>query len=155
MLVAHQEVSRLVPAPRQEVWDVLTDLDRRAEVLSAVVRVERVDDGDAFGVGTRWRETRRAGRREETQELEATEVDAPSSYRWRAEAHGSSYAGGVRLEPVEGGRCTRVVLTFGGEAQGLLPRALAVVTAPVGHRLVRRALETDLHDVHRALGSRG
>lgn len=52
-------VVREIAAPQGRVWDTITDLATAPVTLSGVTRVERLDAGDAFGVGTRWRETRR------------------------------------------------------------------------------------------------
>ncbi|WP_241566021.1 SRPBCC family protein [Prescottella agglutinans] len=48
----------VVDATPAAVWTVLTEIDRDAETLSGVSRVERVA-GSGYEVGTRWRETRR------------------------------------------------------------------------------------------------
>ncbi|MFP4235572.1 MAG: SRPBCC family protein, partial [Nitriliruptoraceae bacterium] len=50
--------SREVAAPAERVWEVVTDIEGSAAVLSAVDAIERLDDGVGFGEGTRWRETR-------------------------------------------------------------------------------------------------
>jgi len=51
------EVTRVIPAPLDRVWEVFTDLARRPAWLSDVESVEVLTPGP-FGAGTRWRETR-------------------------------------------------------------------------------------------------
>ena len=50
-------VERDVSAPAETVWAIVTDLDRTAEVISAITALERTDGGSGFGVGSAWRET--------------------------------------------------------------------------------------------------
>ena len=52
------KVDREVAAPAEVVWAICTDLDRTAEVISAITALERTDGGTGFGVGTAWQETR-------------------------------------------------------------------------------------------------
>ena len=107
------KVSREVIAPAEQVWSVITDLDRAAERLSGVNALERVS-GPAFDVGTRWRETRKMFGKEATEEMEVASVTPGSAYTVLAESHGSKYESGLRVEASGGARCTPVVVRQAG-----------------------------------------
>ena len=69
---------RTIAAPPERVWEIITDLDFAAEVMSAIVKVERLE-GEGYEVGVRWRETRRMFGREELTAVEARQgfLDRP------------------------------------------------------------------------------
>lgn len=54
------QLSERVRAPAQDVFAVLTDVESAPSRIPAIIKVEVVERaGEPFGVGTRWRETRR------------------------------------------------------------------------------------------------
>ena len=72
------EVERLVRAPADRLWAILTDIAHADQTLSGVTRVEPLTEGP-YRVGTRWRETRRMFGREDTQQLRVTLGDRVAS----------------------------------------------------------------------------
>ena len=84
--MAQLEVSRTVNAPANTLWSIVVDLDGAAERISAIEDIQRLDDGDGFGVGTRWRETRTMFGRSATAEMEVTEFVPGRSYAVEADA---------------------------------------------------------------------
>ena len=139
-------MSLRVDAPAEVVWQVLTDLDRWPEVMSGVVRVEQDGEGP-LREGTTWRETRRGGGREETQEMTVVAVDEGRSFTAEASAHGTRYASTTRVEP-RGDAC-ELSTTFSGEPGTGRARVVATLTRGIALPFVRRALLKDLHDVAR------
>lgn len=102
-----------------KVFAAVTDLSRINEWMPGFVAIERLTD-DPFGVGTRWRETRRMFGQDASEEFDVTVCDPPR----RLELHvdgtkGSSKKGEYRFVhrfvPDQGG--TRVYLS--GEIDGL------------------------------------
>jgi hypothetical protein len=71
--VSALEISRRISAPTERIWSVITDLDAAPDQLSGVESIERIS-GPEFGVGTRWRETRRMFGKEAVEELEVGTV---------------------------------------------------------------------------------
>ena len=58
-MTGHQlSLERLVRAPADRVSAVLTDIAHADQTLSGVTQVEPLTEGP-YGVGTKWRETRR------------------------------------------------------------------------------------------------
>ena len=139
-------VSRDIAASATTVWATITDIDGSAEVLTAVERIERLDDRASFGVGVRWRETRVMFGRESTEELEVTEVEPQRRYTVRAEASGTSYTSVLQVEPLGEHHC-RLTMSFSGQPSGMLGRLLAATLGRWFRRATRDALRQDLADI--------
>ncbi|MCT7353265.1 SRPBCC family protein [Streptomyces sp. 15-116A] len=137
-------VERRIAAPRDRVWDALTDLQGMERVLKGVTKVEVLTEGP-FDVGTRWRETRRMFGKEATEEMWVTACTPAERYVVEAESHGMHYVSEWDLR-ADGPAATTVRMTFTGEPtgrQGLLARLLA----GLGRGAVRKTIAKDLDDV--------
>ncbi|MGW1322316.1 SRPBCC family protein [Streptomyces antibioticus] len=146
-------VERLVGAGQGAVWEALTDLRGMERVLSGVTKVEVLTDG-AFGVGTRWRETRRMFGKDATEEMWVTVSVPPERYVVEAESHGSRYVSAWDLTPA-GPSATTVRMTFSATPTGGLSGLLAKLMGGLGERAVRKAIAKDLADVAAAVEGRG
>lgn len=139
-------IARPVAAPADRVWTILTDLERTAGAMSAVDRVERLDDGPDFGVGTRWRETRTVFGKEATEELTITALEPGRSYVVEAESRGAHYRSELGVEPTSDG-ASRLWMTFGAEPDGLIGRIMGATLGRLFEGATRRMLERDLDDL--------
>ena len=142
-------VAREVAASAETVWRVLTDLDRAEETISAITEIERLDGGTAFGVGTRWRETRIMFGRTATEEMEVTRIDPGRYYVVEAESHGARYRSEMTVEPIAEA-AYRLTMSFGAEAQGTISKILALTMGRLFERSTRKALQKDLADIANA-----
>jgi carbon monoxide dehydrogenase subunit G len=140
------EVSREVAASRDRIWSTVTDLEAAPTTLSGVDRVERLDGGDGFGVGTRWRETRTMFGRQATEEMEVTAVDPPSGYTVVAEHGSTTYTSVIGIEERGPGRC-ELRMTFGAVTTGTVGRVLAATLGRAAAGATRKALRRDLDDI--------
>ncbi|MFE5485883.1 SRPBCC family protein [Streptomyces sp. NPDC056527] len=139
-------VERRIAATPGPVWEALTDLKDLERVLSGVERVEVLTEG-AFGVGTRWRETRRMMGKEATEEMTVTEAVPPDRYVTVADSHGMHYVSEIALRP-DGTSATTVRMTFSASpAEGSRMGFLAKLLSGLGSKAVSRALAKDLDDV--------
>lgn len=148
-------VTRRTTAPPDVVWSVATDIEGTVEVLEGVTGVERLDGGDGFGPGLRWRETRVLFGREASEELEITAVEEGRSYTAEAESGGTRYHSVLRVEPAETG--SLVTMTFGAEQarRRLLGRIADRVGATRAmERATSKALQQDLDDIVAAAEAR-
>ncbi|MDT9691176.1 SRPBCC family protein [Streptomyces sp. P9(2023)] len=146
-------VERRIEVSPGPVWEALTDLAEMPRMLSGVERVEVLTDG-GFGVGTRWRETRRMMGKEATEEMTVTEAEPPDRYVTVADSHGMHYVSEIALRPAGDG-ATTVRMTFSatpaeGNRMGFLTRLLS----RLGAKAVSRALAKDLDDVASSLERR-
>lgn len=142
-------------APPEAVWAVATDIEGTVDVLSGVVAVERLDGGEGFAPGLRWRETRELFGKEASEELEVTAVDPGRSYTVEADSRGTHYRSVFTVEPDDEGG-SRLSMTFGAEQQrqGWLGRFAAKAGGKAIERATRKALQQDLDDIATAAEAR-
>ena len=138
-------VSHNSSATAENVWSVLTDLDNAASSISAIEKVERLDDSDGFGVGTTWRETRTMFGKTATEDMTVTAIDPGRSYSTEARSHGALYRSSLRVEPIDGG--SRITVTFGAEPTGTISRIFASTVGRLFDSYTRKALAKDLTDI--------
>lgn len=148
MAVTSVQVQREILAEPAAVWRLVTDVDRAAEVLSDVVRVERLE-GEGYDVGVSWRETRRVLGKETAEDKRVMSVHAPFSTSVGSESRGARYVTVLRCEPSDLGtvlhaefRGESVNPTFGQRIAWALFRNLEMKTA-------REGLERDVADYAR------
>lgn len=138
-------VTKDIAAGTERVWQVVTDIDGSARTLSGVQQVERLDGGGPFGIGTKWRETRKMFGKEATEEMVVTDIDEGRSYTVHAESNGTIYTSVFTLEPV--GEMTRLSMRFGGEPSGALGKVLANTLGRLFAGATRKMLQRDLDDI--------
>lgn len=139
-------VERPVAAPPERVWAIVTDLERSPTVIGGIDRVERLDGGAGFGVGTRWRETRTIFGKEATEVMEIAAMEPGRSYVATAASRGMRYRTEVGVEGAGPG-ASRLWMTMSGEAEGAAARVMAVLLAPLFRGATRRLLAKDLDDI--------
>lgn len=148
-LVVHRDIR----ASRERIWETITDLERFPEILSGVERVERLDDGGAFDVGTRWQETRRMLGKEATEQMAVSSLEPGSTYTTTAEQGATTYTTTVRIDAADEDRC-RLTMAFAAESSGPVGRLLAATVGRAFQRATRRMLQRDLDDIAEVVESR-
>lgn len=143
--------TRETSATPAQVWKVLTDIEGVADTISGIEKVERLDGGKDFGVGTRWRETRTLFGKTSTEEMEVTEVDPGRSYVTEARSHGAFYRSLIKVEPSESGG-SRLTWVFGAEPEGMVAKIMAATIGRFFEGATRKAIEQDLVDISKAAG---
>ena len=134
-------------ADPRRVWDVLTDVAHADQTLRGVTRVEVLTDGP-YGVGTRWRETRRMFGANATEEMQVTAAEAPSRTVVEADSRGTHYVTEFSVVPTDRD-VTRLRMTFTAEqpdATGV-QRVLGRLFARLGARATRTMMAKDLQDI--------
>ena len=131
-------VSRAIDAPADRVFSVLTDIERLPDSNPDVVAVEFVGD-TRRGPGTRFRETRRSGKKEMVTELELVEWDEGRSARFVSDAGGTVWDTTFRVEPRAPDACH---LTIDMDAR---PHTwLARIMLPLIRGMIRRGMTKHL-----------
>jgi carbon monoxide dehydrogenase subunit G len=138
-------VSREVSVSPEALWELITDLDRSPNVISAVTSVERLDDGIGFGVGTKWQETRLMFGREAVEVLEVTDLDPGRSYTVETDSGGAHYRSVISVEPAPAGSI--ITITFGAESTSGVSKVLAGTIGKLFEGGTRKALVQDLEDI--------
>ncbi|APE21998.1 MULTISPECIES: SRPBCC family protein [Streptomyces] len=146
-------VERRVEASPGRIWESITDLPDMPRVLSGVERVEVLTEG-GFGVGTRWRETRRMLGKEATEEMLVTECEPPDRYVTVADSHGMHYVSEITLTPAGEGATTLRMAFSARPVRGRKAGFLSRLLARFGAKAVAKALTKDLAEIARAVESR-
>lgn len=139
-------VSREIAAPPDVLWTIMTDLGSFEETISAIQSVEALSEDTSFGIGTKWRETRRMFGKQATEVMWVTEIDPGRSYVVNAESHGAKYTTAMSVTPVGNDSC-EVTMDFGAEPVGTMAK---IVTATIGRffeNATRKAFAQDLADI--------
>jgi uncharacterized protein YndB with AHSA1/START domain len=140
-------VSADIEAPIRRVFDLFTDIERAAEHVAGIKRVEMLTPG-SFGIGTRWRETREVFGRLDTAEME---VIAFERYRTYVLSH---YKANVRVEVVFSfepeNTGTHVTIEFTLDGAGFPPGFLTPLSWAIAGK-VRHVLNQDLTDLKNCL----
>lgn len=144
-------VERRIAASPGRVWESITDLRDMPRVLSGVQKVEVLTEG-GFGVGTRWRETRKMLGKEATEEMTVTECVPPDRYVTVAESHGMHYVSELTLK-ADGGATTLRMAFSARPAAGRTPGFVARLLARFGAKAVAKALAKDLSEIANAVES--
>lgn len=137
------ELSEHFQHPPGRILDALTDLDRLGEWMPDFVKLERLE-GDGYGVGTAWMETRRLFGREATEHVEVVELDPPHRLVLEVDgSKGTSRRGEYRftysLTPEDGG--TRVTLAGEGSGLGTVGRVVGRFLLRPFERACRRDVQ--------------
>ena len=140
LTVTHDSVA----APAR-VWNVLTDLDNAAATISAIEKVERLDGGTGFEIGTKWRETRTMFGKKATEDMTVTELDPGRSYKTEARSHGAHYVSTHRVDPIEGG--SRITMAFGAKPTGVISKIFSATVGNLFNNATRKALVRDLVEI--------
>ena len=137
------EVSRLINAPQQRVFDIFSDLGPLAERIDGIESVQVLTEGP-MKVGTRWKETRIMMGKPRTEEMWITAMEAPNFYTAEAESCGSQYVSTLSFQAE--GEGTRVSMTFVGKPVTLLAKLMS----PLGVLFagsIRKVMAKDLEEL--------
>ncbi len=149
----HIEVTRTIAAPSDLVWALMTDLPNSPQVMTGIDSVEMLGGPQAFGVGTRWRETRTMFGKQAIEEMEVTAVVPGRSYTVVADSHGTAYSSTLEVV-AEGDAACVLRMTFGGEPTSAVSRVMAATVGRLFVGTTRKALEKDLADIAAAAEAR-
>lgn len=137
-------------APADVLWDVATDLANAPNNISGITRTE-VLAGEAFGVGTRWRETRTMLGREATETMEITAVDPGRSYTAEAHSSGMHYVTRWDIAATDDG--SEIVMTFSGEPTSTIGRLASRIFGAMSSS-TEKTMRKDMADIARAAEAR-
>lgn len=134
-------VSTQVAAPLARVFEVFTEIDKAAERIPAITKLEMLSEG-SFGNGTRWRETRLMMKKEATEEMWVTGFNPPNSYTVEAQSHGSLYQTLFEFKEEAGG--TQVTWTFDCIAQTFGAKLMAPIFSIFFSGVMKKCMLGDL-----------
>lgn len=146
-----QNVRISINAPRGRIWRIITDMDKWADVISGISKVETLEKPENGLVGLKWRETRTMFGKEATEVMWITDVVENESYHTRAESHGAIYK--TEMKVLESGDESVLSMTFHGTPQTLGARLMWALMGFMFKNSTKKALQQDLNDIKRAAES--
>ena len=132
--------TRQVQAPVARVFDVVAHIENFQKAVPDIVGIEFLSETRS-GVGTRFRETRRMGKREATCDLEVTEYEPEQHVRIVSNAGGTIWDTVFRVTPKGDG--TELSMVMNDKPYKLLARLFTPLIRP----MVRKAVEKDMDAV--------
>ena len=138
-------VNQECSAAPEVVWTLMTDMDTWVGTVEAIELVERLDDNEGFGLGTRWRETRTMFGRTATEVMEVTEYEEGKRYVTLAESHGAKYRSEMTVEAA--GEGSRLSMSFSSEPQTFMTKVMAATVGRLFMSSTRKAIAKDLEDI--------
>ncbi len=142
-------LTRTIDAPVDRVFETVSDISSFSEAIPEIVKVEMLSDVHV-GVGARFRETRRMGRREHTVELHVTEYEKNDHVRLVSDAGGTIWDTVFTVRPAADGPGAELTMVMDARPY----KVAAKVFTPVVSRLIRNAVERDM-DAVKAYCERG
>ena len=143
--MAPLEATKKVNASPERVWQIITDLEGSQRVITGIIDIERLDGGRTFGVGTRWRETRKMMGKTATEEMTVTAVDPGRSYHTRAGNSKVEYESTMFVLPSDGGAI--VGMSFSGEPKTTGGKIMAATIGRLFAGATRKMMVKDLEDI--------
>lgn len=135
----------------ETLWDVATDLEHAAENISGIASTTVLTKG-GFGVGTRWRETRRMLGRDASEEMEITAVEPGRSYTAEASSSGMHYVTVWDFHPADEG--SEVVMRFSGTPVSRLSKVVSPMMSAMSSSM-EKMMRQDMADLAAAAANRG
>lgn len=134
-------VTRTIEAPVERVFDTVAHIENFTKAIPEITKVEFVS-ATRSGVGTRFKETRRMGKREGTTELEVTEYVPNEHVRLVSDAGGTIWDTVFTVKPTGSGG-TELKMVMDARAYKLL----AKLFNPLIKGMVRKYIERDMDAV--------
>ena len=144
-------MTKRIAAPVETVFTVATDIAHAAENLRGVEKIDLLTGGP-FGVGTKWRETRKMFGSESTETLEVVGFERWKSYAVGCESCGAYFETTFRFD--RDGDDTLVTLAARTEARSLMARIMSPVGNLMFGKMMRKCMGGDLDDVARVAEER-
>lgn len=133
-------IARTIDAPVERVFRTIADIRHFSEAVPDIVGVEFLSE-TRTGVGTRFRETRKFGKREAANDLEVTEYVEDRRVRFVSDAGGTVWDTVFEVEAAGGG--TTLEMAMDARPHTLLAR----LVTPLMKGVVRRAIAKDMDAV--------
>lgn len=139
-------VSKEIDAPRERIWNLITDIDKWSETISGIVGIEVIDRPESGVIGLKWRETRVLFGKEAVETMWISAAEPGRWYETTAKNHGAIYSTRLSLEEAN----DKVALTMSFSSQATtVPSKLMSMLSFMFNGTLRKMLQKDLEDICR------
>lgn len=141
------EASIIINSSPEKVWSIITDFKNAATLISAIKKIEVLEEPHSGLVGFKWKETRKMWGKEATEVMWITDVREGKSYLTRAENHGFVYQSGLSISEENG--TTHLTQFFEGQAVSYGAKLMNFLSGWMIKGSLKKTLEKDLEDIKR------
>ena len=144
------QLTEMINASPEAVWEMITDLDNSAEVISGITKVEvleRPKEGEGV-IGLKWRETRMMFGKEATEVMTISAAKQGEWYETLAYNCGTEYRSRMTVTPR--GQGAELTFSFEGTCKTWWAHLLSFATGWMMLGAVKQCMATDLADLKRA-----
>ncbi|TYK66883.1 SRPBCC family protein [Colwellia echini] len=138
-------VETTINRPVNEVWAAITDIANSANMISAIIDLTVLKQGDDDLIGFKWSETREMFGKEATETMWITDCEHEQYYCTRAENCGAIYLTTMSVTGVED-QCV-LTMTFTGTADSIFIRAMSNIMGFFMKNSMTKMLKQDLQDI--------
>lgn len=141
-------VSEEINAPRDQVWNLVTDIDGWADTISGIVDIDVIDRPESGIIGLKWREKRVLFGKEAVETMWISAAETNHWYETTAKNHGAIYSTRISLEDSANGKVV-LTMTFSAQPTTFVARLMSVISFLFNGTL-RKMLQKDLADIRMA-----
>ena len=145
------EVKIEIDAPRGKIWTVITDIENAANRISAIEKIEILENPADSLVGLKWKETRTMFGKSATEVMWIVEAVENEFYDVRAESCGTRYS--TKFSISEEGNRNTLSVDFSGEPRTFLGKLLAAPMGLIFKGAMENELIRDLSEIKEAIDS--
>ncbi|MDD9951137.1 MAG: SRPBCC family protein [Zetaproteobacteria bacterium] len=137
--------STQINASPQQVFKIISDIPRGAEIIAGIQHIEMLHDNGTVGVGTQWKETRIIFGQAASEEMTIIEFVPNSHYVIRGENHGCEYLSTLKVCAAAQG--TLLSMDFKGRPLTLFAKVMDVLTGWLLKGNMTKMCQEDLESV--------
>jgi len=142
----------IINGSKAAVWAVITDIDKAADIMSGVEKIEILEEPADGLVGLKWRETRLLFGKPASAEKWITEVVENEFYKTRAEDLGFVFLTTMRIS--ESGAGVTLTSSHDSQPQTIGARLQSIPMGLLFKGVLRKAILRDLGDIKTAVERR-
>ncbi|AIY04726.1 hypothetical protein Plano_0761 [Planococcus sp. PAMC 21323] len=135
-----------INSTKEKVWQVITDIENSANVISGIINIEILHPAEGDFVGLKWRETRKMFGKEAQEIMWITDSKEVHYYQTRAESHGAVYISRLAITEKNNDVVT-LEMSFEGQSITLMAKIMSGIFSIFMKKSMRKALEIDLQDI--------
>ncbi len=142
-------VDVVINEPKEKVWQVITDIENAANIISGIDKIEILNKPKDTLVGLKWKETRTMFGKSATETMWITEAKENDYYKTRAESNGAIYQTVLKLSEKE--NATLLTMEFHSEAVTLKGKIMALIFGLLLKSSMKKIIKQDLIDLKNAI----
>ena len=139
-------VSEEIDAPRERIWNVITDIDSWADTIAGIVSIEVINRPEAGIVGLKWREKRVLFGKEAAETMWISAAEPNRWYETTAENHGANYS--TRLSMDDSNDKVILTMTFSAKPTTIASKLFSLIGF-MFNGTMRKMPQKDLTDIRR------